>query len=111
MNLSLASTMPDRTNNTPPAVVWMCFVLAFVMVVLAGNANADDIDIFGAAYGGGATPNVIIIVDNNTSNNAAYRTTCPFTAQGLDNKKLVDMVECAIYSALDTMKSNDSLKG
>ena len=84
------------------------------IAALAGGlpppARASDIDIFGGAAGT-ALPNVLIIVDNTSSNDAAYASTCPFTGApaNLPNSNLLDMVYCALYGAVDAIKTNPQL--
>ena len=87
-------------------------MIATLAMALLPSARASDIDIFGGANGT-ATPNVVIIVDNTSSNDAAYASSCPFTAApaSLPNSNLLDMVYCALYGAVDAIKSSPQLLG
>src|SRR5579862_7005185 len=83
---------------------------AFIAALAGGlspAARASDIDIFGGAAGT-ALPDVLIIVDNTSSNDAAYSSTCPFTGApaNLPNSNLLDMVYCALYGAVDAIKTS-----
>jgi len=86
--------------------------LACLMALAGFSARADDIDIYGGIPGG-SSANVLIIVDNTSSNDAAYASNCPFSAQtpNLPNATLLDMVYCSIYGAIDAIKSQPTLYG
>lgn len=74
------------------------------MALAALAARADDIDIYGGVAST-AAPNVLIIVDNTSSNDAAYTSSCPFSAKApnLPNSTLLDMVYCSLYGALNAI--------
>jgi type IV pilus assembly protein PilY1 len=86
--------------------------LACLMVLAGFSARADDIDIYGGIPNG-STANVLIIVDNTSSNDAAYASNCPFSAQKpyLPNATLLDMVYCSVYGAIDAINSTPALYG
>ncbi len=85
-------------------------VLTALAAALLPSARASDIDIFGGA-GGNAVPNVLIIVDNTSSNDASYSSSCPVTGApaNLPNGNLLDMVYCALYGAVDAIKTSPQL--
>src|SRR6185312_12548907 len=84
--------------------------VALVVLALASlGARADDIDIY-QGTAGGAAPNILIIVDNTSSNDASYASTCP-ASYNLPNGTLLDMVYCAVYGALEGVKSQPALFG
>ncbi len=90
-------------------------ILTTIALVALGASHtlyAEDIDVFGGANGA-ATPDILIIVDNTSSNDAAYASSCPFTGApaNLPASNLLDMVYCALYGAVDAVKSSPQLLG
>ena len=86
--------------------------IALVALGASHSLYAEDIDVFGGANGA-ATPDILIIVDNTSSNDAAYASSCPFTGApaNLPASNLLDMVYCALYGAVDAVKSSPQLLG
>jgi type IV pilus assembly protein PilY1 len=74
------------------------------------GARAEDIDLYsGTTNNSGPNPNVLIVVDNTSSNDAAYSYTCPFP--GIADGKLLGMVYCALYGAMEIVKTQPALNG
>ncbi|SEA21133.1 hypothetical protein [Variovorax sp. YR216] len=85
-------------------------LLACAVALTGFAARADDIDIYGGTPNG-PTPNILIIVDNTSSNDAAYTSSCPFSASApnLPNSTLLDMVYCSVYGAIDAIRTQPAL--
>ncbi len=86
------------------------WVALMILTLASLGAHADDIDIYQGTPGG-AAPNVLIIVDNTSSNNASYPSYCPASYNLPNNGKLLDMVYCSVYGALEGIKSQPALYG
>ncbi|HSQ82575.1 MAG TPA: hypothetical protein VLU54_15825 [Casimicrobiaceae bacterium] len=96
--------MKTRTTKT--------FLLSLLGAIsLAGTAaHAEDIDIYGAAAANGPKPNIIIAVDNRAGNNADITSTCAANS-ALSGTKLLNLVQCALYTAVDDIRNQKALLG
>src|SRR4051812_18518131 len=87
-------------------------VVCGLLALMASSARAEDIDLYsGSTVVNGPNPNVLIVVDNTSSNDASYTSICPFTSApaNLPNGNLLDMVYCALYGAMETIKTQPTL--
>ena len=73
-------------------------------------AHAEDIDIYGGV-GGSAVPNILFVVDSSASNDADARAPIPAAMRRSSNGKMLDMVQCALYMAIDNINSQPALSG
>jgi type IV pilus assembly protein PilY1 len=82
------------------------------LVLSASAAHAEDIDIFGGPGGqAGPRPNIIIAVDTRAGNNADINSSCNMNGNIVIGDKLLHMVQCALWTAVQSMRGQVSLEG
>lgn len=96
----------------------LLITVALAALGASSMARASDIDIFGGS-GGSGIPTLLIILDNTSSNDASYASSCPFSVVTPTQPvpplspptDLLGMVYCALYGAVDAIKTSPSLLG